>query len=448
MLKKILTTLLAITFLILLQPPAELRAAQNMSGIWSGEFDPSNKSHLTVNTTNSGLFKQKEVELSNFDMAGTLQKMINLKQENRQKSAPKLQQFKVKIYHVDNQVHLINLVEGTNPLVFFVDFADSFMSFIEGRKLPATSQAIDLQLSDQGISNHSSNSTTGFEGGAKFKIDTTSDTAILRNEKKDILLFKMTVVIKLMVTKDGKTITDTMNVKVTFPFKRAPLDPDVWTDEEIDDLLIGASKHHFKEMMRQEPPYSGPLGQVAVHIFRDSSEGYRRLFNYAANKYNLSTPKKFDIDLDSDKTGYLGGIEGVYANMYLCKKAYRYNVLYLASVYIHEYTHVVQFDNGQKFNKFERETEAHCIQKEWINNHDVLPDPLQYSKTRLVKNIDDNFEGNYGSPLQCNRGTNPRNWVRAKIHTLTQSSREISPFTKGAPAAAKPGQKKWQVIVE
>lgn len=258
----------------------------------------------------------------------------------------------------------------------------------------------------------------------------------------------MTVAFKLTVTKDGKTKTDTMDVKVAFPFKRAPLDTDAWTDEEIDDLLIGASKHHFKELMRQEPPYSGPLGQVAVHIFRDSSEGYHRLFNYAANKYNLSIPKKFDIDLDSDKTGYLDGIKGVYANMYLCKKAYRYNVLYLASVYIHEYTHVVQFNNGQKFNKFKRETEAHCIQKEWINNREVLPGPLQYSKTKLAENLDDDFEGNYGSSLQCNRGTNPRNWVRAKIHALTQSSREISPFTKGAPAAAKPGQKKWQVIVE
>ena len=188
---------------------------------------------------------------------------------------------------------------------------------------------------------------------------------------------------------------------------------------------------------------------MATFVFSDSREGYLRLFDYAKKKYNLSTPKDFDIDMD-DYTNYgkLGGISGAYANMYLCRQAFSFNILFLASSYVHEYTHVIQFENGQKFEKFDRETEAHCIQKKWINNHQEFPSPLNFSKTQQTDKLDSAFKALYGSDLQCRNGIVPRNWVRAKINSLTPNNRTIEPFAERSPAPLKSNREKWQVIVE
>ena len=120
---------------------------------------------------------------------------------------------------------------------------------------------------------------------------------LTRDSIKDILFFKMTATIKTEVRKKDKIRTNIINIQVAFPFKRAPFDSDAWSDDEIDYLLTGATQHTLSQATTCNSPGNGPLSRVATFIFGDSREGYLRLFAYAAKKYNLSTPKEFDIDI-------------------------------------------------------------------------------------------------------------------------------------------------------
>ena len=445
MLKKSLALLFATTLLVLLQNPTKLWAAPNLSGIWSGEFKPS---HFTISSTSKGSDKQSDAKLSDLDLTGELRKMLSREYDDKQKSAPKSLHFKVKIYYVGNQAHIIN--QGGDPktnLLIFVDYAQFCLASLQRHQRPSILQNIDLPFGNQGISHHNSASGAGHQAGIRHEI--VSDSTLTRDPIKDILFFKMTATIKTEIRIKDKIKTHTIKTKVAFPFKRVPFDSAAWSDDEIDHLLTGATQHTLSQATTVRPPGNGPLSRVATFIFDDSREGYLRLFAYAAKKYSLSTPKEFDIDMD-DYTTYskLKGVSGLYADMFLCRQAFSFNILFLASSYVHEYIHFIQFKNGQKFDKFNRETEAHCIQKEWINNQRELPGTLSFSKTQLTDKLDSAFAGEYGSALQCRNGTVPRNWVRAKINSLTPTSRGIAPFAEGSPEPMTPNRNKWRTVVE
>ena len=446
MLKRSFTFFIAISFFFLLQNHPGLWAAPNLSGIWSGECNPS--THVTISSINKGLEKKTESEYSDLDLANDLQEMLIPKADENQDSGSKSLNFKIKLYYVDNQVHIISLGKTYNEnLLIFVNYAQFCLTTLQRGQQPSVLQNVELPLSNQGIIHHTSASGPGPTEGVKYEI--VSDSNLSRDPIKDILFFKLTATIKTEMRKENKTRTNTINLKVAFPLKRVPFTTDAWADDEIDHLLTGASQHPLSQAATCKPPGNGPLSRVATFIFSDSREGYLRLFDYAKKKYNLSTPKKFDIDMD-DYTNYgkLGGISGAYANMYLCRQAFSFNILFLASAYVHEYTHVIQFENGQKFEKFDRETEAHCIQKEWINSHQEFPGSLNFSKTQQTDKLDAAFKTLYGSDLQCRNGTIPRNWVRAKINSLTPNHRTIETFVERSPAPLKSDGEKWQVIVK
>lgn len=433
----------------------------NLSGIWRGEYNSSQHGKVTSTQSSGGSGTSQRSRALEFVFPEAIPG-LGFNENNHKSTGPKIVPCELKIYYVGNQSHVDNLKTSSEGSLIFFDYARLCLNLLQRKQHPAPSGNLDLQLGQAGLSRHDQTSGPGYKAGISH--DISADISLSRDEFKDILTFKLVASIQTTIKKENETINHTVNLEICFPLKRDSSQPEIWTDEEIGHLLSAADNYPLTQVQTTVPPGNGPLARVATIILGNSREGYLRLFNYTAKLYNLSTPKAFDIDMnDLIHYGYYSGVSGVYANLRLCPLAFSFNPLFLASSYVHEYTHHLQHNNEPTPEKTEREIEAHCIQKTWINSHPELPGPLQKGKTQQIARLDAVFAELFNQPLQCQNGVLPRNWVRSEIAALTvgrrgghysenrQPEQTAPPFTSDRYPGQQPastGNQGWQTVVE
>ncbi|MBN2705512.1 MAG: hypothetical protein JXR89_03620 [Deltaproteobacteria bacterium] len=458
--KKTLTISMVILLLLQTLGAAGAFAATlpNLSGIWSGEYDPTAHCRVTDAQSSDGGADAGQTRRANLVYP---QPLPGLPTSPNQSPDPVTIPFKIKIYYLNHQARLGNLEQSPQGRLIFFDYAKFCLAALQRKQPPAASPELDLPLSRQGLFRHGHAAGPGYEAGVNHEI--TSDISLSRDEYNDILSYKMLTVIKTTTREEGKIKTNTVTLDIAFPLNRDTSNPDLWTDEEIGCLLTAAETYPLTQVLTTVAPGNGPLARVATIIMGNRREGYLRLFRYTARQYKLSTPHEFDIDMSElNLYGYyryalVGG-----GSIGLCPLAFSFNPLFLASSYIHEYTHYLQHANSPTPEKLEREIEAHCVQKEWIANHPEIPGPLQKDKAQQLEQLDAVFTELFQRPLQCRNGVQPRNWIRAEIAALTgtgaygqnddrQPRKKTGSFTKDEnqpPSHPQPGRDGWRTVIE
>jgi hypothetical protein len=159
-----------------------------------------------------------------------------------------------------------------------------------------------------------------------------------------------------------------------------------------------------------------PFSNVAYYVFGDSVAGYDRLMRYATDRYRVEPAFPYTINVAWEYPASYRRGDG---KLYIGRKAFTKNVLYLVSAYIHEYVHSLQYWISTW--KSERETEAYCIQIDWIKARPLLPQAFEISKETLLEDLENAFKEDLGRTLDCT-GEFPRAEIRAKVDAMNKQS--------------------------
>lgn len=371
---------------------------------------------------------------------------------------------RVKIYHEDNQVQ----IEAETPfsaelLPYLSRPAHFLLAIAQSLKHPVLSKQIAVKLGSKGIVVH--DRASGKVAGGKTSLDITIDSSLTRatnlTPENDSLHCEIKLNVKATTRTDqGRSETQTQAATWIINFHREFSEPEKnWSDKELTCLLTGAERYPFTSMATFTPPGNKPLGEVARFAFGNKEAGYRRLFNYALKQYRLSTPKPCSFELESDSL--YGSYNRLTGSLKIYRHAFSWNILFLASSYVHEYSHYLQHTSdpdtsliNPALNKNQRETEAHCIQIEWLKRHPALPGDLRCPKNKLCEMLADVFQENYKTELVCHNGELPRNWVRAQIAALSKGGgnrgelKAAQPFVKKSFSDPTPARNQWQDVVK
>jgi hypothetical protein len=372
----------------------------------------------------------------------------------------------LKILHKNGNLQLIAENQTSIVLLPFFDHPAHFLlAQAQSRKLPALPRQAVVKLGEWGVIVH--DQAKGEVREKRATVDIWVDCSLTRvsnlSPENDCMQFRTDIKVQATtITDQGKRETQTAETAWVIEFHRDLSDPEVnWTDEELTCLLQGAERYRFTTLATCSPPGNKPLGAVARFVFGNSPDGYRRLFTYAARLYHLQTPKTYSFDLGDEKL--YGSYSRLTGSLKLYRLAFSQNALFLASSYVHEYTHFLQANRDQgshlggiysALNQNQREIEAHCIQIEWLQKHPALPGELQCRKEDMCKNLRDIFNEIYESKLECCNGKLPRNWIRAEILALEKGgSREAldsreRPFVKKTFSPSAPPDNRWQDVVK
>ncbi len=418
-------------------------AAPNLSGIWQGQLIL--KKHVKFSAVNHDMQDQGDAD---FD---TLMDELPGLDTMSDSSPPYF--YKIKIYYDGNQARITNMGGNTpqsNPLIF-LRYAQLVMTQNQTGSLPAPPAQIDLPLSESGIVVDDSASGMGRNG--KYRYDITSRTSLAIDLPKQILTFKLDAVIKTERKKDNKIKRREFTINVNLPMKRDTKNPSVWTDEELTLLINGAEQHPF--LPHASFNHHSPMANVAYHLFNDSKQGYEHLMAYALRQYRITPGYQWVLDVDTKEYGYysntlasyIGLLDGTLA---IGKLSFNQSVLFLASAYVHEYTHYRQYKDGEWVSeKKDREQEAHCVQKDWLENHQNIVPSTSYSRGKVIKTLEGLYKSALNEDLVCGNGRFPRGRMRFR-----DGGRHTGGQQQGQPGQIKGGQEqpeksgKWQIIVD
>ena len=387
----------ALVFLSLLVWLSTAHGAPNITGIWEGQLD--SKQHVKVTVTRDDAADMSETmdfpDLPGFSGSDSM--------------AETGYNFKVKIIYDNNQARFINLAQGPQSnLLLYIDYATTCVHAFERRRLPPAPRQRDLPLSVQGVVN--SDSASGQSPDGKYSYQVNSQTSFPIDNGNKTLRFKLHATINTTYREKDKNRHRELTIDVNVPLGRTPFAANAWADDEIRSLIQGAEQHPFLPLVSG---FTAPLSTTIYWVFGDTKAAYEHVFGVAARACGLRTPFAWVMDMETTNYGYyrysyLNRKRVGVGTLGLGKKAFNYNLLFLASSYVHEYTHYLQTrDDEWVPEKTDRENESHCVQRQWLSNNATVVTSSTYTQNAAIRFVEKLFNDVYSAPLDCS-GRFPR----------------------------------------